>query len=106
VLRIAVCFEPMLCAGIQKSGGLAEGLLSLRSEVGGKGERMALFLLLDFDARVATKLEYGGAAMTSSSAGCTSGTCRPGGTCLQNQTWFLGPTRPQNRRRGRNRLYC
>jgi len=47
----------MLCAGIWKSGGLAEGLLSLRSEVGGKGERMALFLSLGFDARVAAKLD-------------------------------------------------
>lgn len=81
-------------------------LLLLRSEVGGKGERMALFLPLGFGARVPAKLEYGGAAMISSSAGCTSGTCRPGRTCLQNQTWCLGPIRVQNRRCGRNRLYC
>jgi hypothetical protein len=55
-LRIAVCFGPMWWAVIQKRGRLAEGLLSLRSEVGGKGERLDLFLSLGFDARVAIKL--------------------------------------------------
>jgi hypothetical protein len=55
---------------------------------------------------VATKLEYGGVGMISSSTGCTSGTRRTGRTCPQNETWFLGPTRPQNGRRGRNRLYA
>jgi hypothetical protein len=43
--------EPTLCAVIQTRGGLAEGLLSLCSEAGGKRERMALFLPFGFGVR-------------------------------------------------------